>query len=352
MHGSATATTSPKTQNDGRPVRRLRAGVIGLGVGEQHVASYVGAENCEVVAVCDLSEERTRVVGDRFGVAKRYTDYRKITDDPEIDVISICSYDDTHADQAVAAFRNGKHVMIEKPIALFRKDAERLLRAQQDSGRRISSNLILRRSPRFIELRRQIAAGEFGDISVIEGDYVHNILWKIVDGWRGKMAFYCVTFGGGIHLIDLMRWLIGQEVKSVCGMGSNVLTRRGSYRWPDAIANLLAFEGGALGKTLTTYGPQRTKFHALNVYGSKKTFINDMPNAKLFVGENPEDQSAVTTPYPGMAKGDLLPDFLAAIREDREPNVSAKDVFRVMDICFAAWESVEQGRTVPVSYVL
>jgi predicted dehydrogenase len=329
----------------------LGVGVIGLGVGERHLASYRRIPECDVVALCDIDEQRLAEVGKRFDIPARYTDYRKITEHPDIDVVSICSYDDVHAEQAISALENGKHVMVEKPIALFRADAEKLLRAHQDSGRRMSSNLILRASPRFLELKAQIAHGEFGEVSVIEGDYVHNILWKITEGWRGQMAFYSVIYGGGIHLIDLMRWLIGQEVESVCGMAGDMLTRKTTYRGDDSVLNLFRFDGGAIGKTLTTYGPQRTKFHALNVYGSKKTFINDLPNGKLFDGTEPENEHQVLTPYPGMAKGDLLPDFISAIVGGREPGVSARDVFRVMDICFAASESARQGRTVAVSYL-
>ncbi len=124
-------------------------------------------------------------------------------------MVSICSYDDAHAQQVISALRAGKHVMVEKPLTLHRKDAEQILRAQQDSGRILTSNLILRHSPRFREIRRMIRAGEFGDIFYLEGDYIHQILWKLTEGWRGRMDFYCVTYGGGIHLIDLMRWLLG-----------------------------------------------------------------------------------------------------------------------------------------------
>ena len=82
-----------------------------------------------------------------------------ITENPEIDIVSIASYDDHHVEQAISAFNHGKHVMIEKPIALNRIDSERLLRAQQDSGRLITSNLILRQSPRFKELKCWIDDG-------------------------------------------------------------------------------------------------------------------------------------------------------------------------------------------------
>jgi predicted dehydrogenase len=333
-------------------MRPLKAGVIGLGVGERHVVSYKEIPGVEVVAVCDVNPAHLTEVADRQGISGRHTDYRGITENPDIDIVSICSYDEMHVEQAVSAFNNGKHVMIEKPVALHKADAERLLRAQQDSGKFISSNLILRHSPRFQELKAQIDSGEFGDIIAIEGDYVHQILWKLTEGWRGKMDFYCVTYGGGIHLIDLMRWLVGSEVTQVTGLGNKILTAGSDYKYDDTIFNLLKFDNGTLGKTLSILGPQRTKFHALTVYGTKKTFVNDMPNAKLFDGDEEANEQVVTTPYPGIKKGDLLPGLVEAIRADQEPLIGARDIFRVMDVCFAAWESVQSGRTVQVSYLI
>jgi len=327
-------------------------GIIGLGVGEQHLIRYQSLADVEVAAICDIDPVRLSEVGLRHGVSEHHTDYRRITENPDIDVVSICSYDDAHVEQCISAFRNAKHVMVEKPVALNRRDAEAVLRAHLDSGRFITSNLILRQSPRFKDLRKQIAAGEFGEVFCIEGDYIHDILWKITRGWRGRMDTYCTVYGGGIHLIDLMRWLLGREVEEVNGMGTKILTQGSAYKFDDTFINLMKFDGGALGKCLTTFGPRRSKFHSLNVYGTKKTFVNDMPHAKLFDGEAPENEHVVKTPYPGMEKGDLIPDFIAAIREGHEPNVGAKDVFRVMDVCFAARESVEAGRTVKVSYMI
>jgi predicted dehydrogenase len=333
-------------------VRPVNVGVIGLGVGEQHVISYGRLPGVTVKSVCDVNPVQLKEVADRRSIAGRATDYRKITEDPEIDAVSICSYDDCHAEQALSAFRNGKHVFVEKPIVLFRKDEEEVLKAQQDSGKIISSNLILRTSPRFVEIKRMIDAGDFGEIFYMEGDYLHEILWKITRGWRGNMAYYSTVFGGGIHLIDLMRWMIGQDVTEVCGMGNKVLTRGTSYKFDDTFCHVLRFAKGAMAKTVSTLGPQRTKFHALSVFGTKRTFVNDMPHGKMFTSDRPEDQTAVTAAYPEGHKGDLLPDFIAAIRGGREANVTSRDVFRVMDVCFAMMESVAEKRTVPVSYVI
>lgn len=334
------------------PERILKVGVIGLGVGERHVVAYQAEPDVVVRAVCDIDPAKLAEVGDRCGIGLRHTDYRRITEDPEIDVVSICSFDDAHAEQALSAFRNGKHVMVEKPVVLHRRDAERLLRAQQDSGRLLTSNLILRRSPRFLNLKRRMDAGDFGEIVSIEGDYLHDILWKITEGWRGRMDFYSVVYGGGVHLIDLMRWLLGQEVVEVCAMGNRIFSRDSAYRYDDTIAALLRFERGTLGKSMTSLGARRTKFHGLNVYGTRMSFVNDLPHAKFFTGDRLEDEFMDETPYPAIEKGDLLPGFLAAIRSGGEPPVGVQDVFRVMDVCFAVHDATLTNSTVKVAYMI
>ena len=332
--------------------RKLKIGVIGLGVGEQHVIGYQRIPNVEVTDICDIDPSVLKIVGDRNDVPNRHQNYKQITENPNIDVVSIASYDNCHAIQAISAFENGKHVMIEKPLALNRHEAEAILRAQQDSGRFLSSNLVLRKSPRFQELKNWIAKGYFGEIVTIEGDYLHQILWKLTQGWRGEMEFYCVTYGGGIHMIDLMRWLLDEEIVEVCGMSNKKLTRGSKFNFDDTVTNLLKFKSGTVGRTTSNLGAQRPQIHGLSVYGTEKSFINDTPHAKLFPGDNSEDIEIVKTNYPGIDKFGLLPDFISSIRNGDEPEVSAKDVFRVMDICFACYESLKAKKTVNVDYLI
>ena len=332
--------------------RKLKIGVIGLGVGEQHVIGYQRIPNVEVTDICDIDPSVLKIVGDRNDVPNRHQNYKQITENPNIDVVSIASYDNCHAIQAISAFENGKHVMIEKPLALNRHEAEAILRAQQDSGRFLSSNLVLRKSPRFQELKNWIAKGYFGEIVTIEGDYLHQILWKLTQGWRGEMEFYCVTYGGGIHMIDLMRWLLEEEIVEVCGMSNKKLTRGSKFNFDDTVTNLLKFKSGTVGRTTSNLGAQRPQIHGLSVYGTEKSFINDTPHAKLFHGDNSEDLEIVETTYPGIDKFGLLPDFISSIRKGDEPEVSAKDVFRVMDICFACYESLKAKKTVNVDYLI
>ncbi|MDJ0685637.1 MAG: Gfo/Idh/MocA family oxidoreductase [Alphaproteobacteria bacterium] len=330
----------------------LKAAVIGLGVGEQHAAGYRALDGVELAALCDTDATKLDAVRARQGGPAGYTDFRKMLEQEDLDLLSICSHDDSHADQAVAAFEAGLHVMVEKPIALHRSDLIRIARAHQDSGTLLSSNLILRQSPRFIDLRRRVQQGALGDLHYMEGDYLHQILWKITEGWRGKMDFYCVTYGGGIHLIDLMRWIAGEEVVEVSAMAAKKLTRGADFAYPDTMVSLLRFESDLLAKSATSFGTRRPIMHTLNVYGAKASFENAAGPARLFTGDRPEDLREIDTAYPGIEKNDLLPDFVNAIRTGGEPQVAARDVYRVMDICFACWDSVETRRTVPVANTL
>lgn len=330
----------------------LTAGVIGLGVGEQHVIGYSALPGVSVKAVCDINAEHLKTVADRHDIPDRHADWRAIVDDPEIEAVSICSYDNFHVEQTVAAFAAGKHVFCEKPVALDRRGLERVIRAWSDSGKKLSSNLILRQSPRFQAVRDMVRAGAFGDLHYMEGDYLHQILWKITDGWRGRMPFYCVTYGGGIHLIDLMRWIAGEEVTEVTAMAAKKLTVGGHFPYPDTMTTLMRFESDLMAKSTTTFGPQRRKFHSLNVYGTKLSFENANGPARLYRGDAPEDEEAFDVPYPGIKKFDLLPDFVDAIRQDRDPIVAASDVFQVMNICLCAWESASIGRAIKVAPVI
>lgn len=333
-------------------MQMLTVGVVGLGVGEQHLASYASIPGCRVKAICDLDEAKLHDVGERYQIKGRHRDYRAVTEDPEIDVVSICTYDDIHAEQTVSAFRHGKHVMVEKPLAVTAEQADEVVRAYVDSGRLVTSNLILRSSPRFAGLKQRIVAGDLGSLTYFEGDYVHHIPHKIVDGWRGQISFYSPIFGGGIHLIDLVRWLADEEVVEVAAMGSQKATASTGYRFDDTNVLLLRFASGALAKVCVTLVPKHPFFHALRVFGSKATFENRLGDAVLYHGEDPAMAEPITEAYPGYRKGDLLPDFIAAIRGNRQPPVSARDVFNVMDICLAAQQSRADGVFVPLRYRL
>ena len=328
----------------------MKIGIIGLGVGERHIVGYQKVPGCSIKSVCDIDEKKLKEVADRNGISERYCDYRKITDDPEIDVVSICSYDDVHTEQAVSALENGKHVMIEKPVAVNDEQADLLVAAHRNSSSMLTSNLILRCCPRFRFIKEEIDSGNIGKLFYMEGDYIHAVPQKITEGWRGKISFYSPILGGGVHMIDLIRWYADEEVESVCAMGSNKETRHTGYPFDDTNVLLLKFPSGLLAKVLVSLTPKHPKFHALKVFGNRATFENRLENGIIFKSDEFTSKEIVNSPYPGMEKGDLLPNFISAVRNASNLMVSPLDVFNVMDVCLAAQKSRRTNQFVDVNY--
>ena len=203
--------------------KTLKIAVIGLGVGQQHIAGYQSHSHCKVVALCDFSDEKLSIARKKYTNCKFVNQADDILDDPEIDVVSIASYDNYHYEQIVKAIDNNKHVFVEKPLCLYEEQARHiraLLKAKPEL--KLSSNLILRMSPRFRYLRKMIEDGSFGSLFYVEGDYNYGRLNKIIQGWRGKIDFYSVVYGGGVHIVDLLLWLTNDLVVEVDAYGNNI----------------------------------------------------------------------------------------------------------------------------------
>lgn len=334
-------------------MKRLGVGVIGLGVGAQHAEVYARRPDCDLVALCDLAPEKLADVGSKYPSAKRINDASQVLADPSIQIVSIATYDDCHHRQVLEALANGKHVFVEKPLCLNETEFDDIKSAlDRHPELKLSSNLILRKSPRFIELKQLIAAGVFGEIYHVEGDYLYGRLHKIVSGWRGEIEGYSVMHGGGIHLIDLLLWLVGEPVVEVAAMGNALAARDSGFRYNDMVAALLRFRGGALGKVSANFGCVHPHFHALTIYGTKATYINGLESALLYTSrEAGTEPKRLTSAYAGTHKGDLIDSFVEAVQGGPPPEVPANDVLRAMAVSLAIDEAVRQGGPVQVAQI-
>lgn len=335
------------------PARLLRAGVIGLGVGTAHLEAYSAHPRGRVVAVCDLDSAKREAARRGDAAVRSFEHADELLADPEIDVVSIASYDDKHAEQTLAALRAGKHVFVEKPLCLNRDDARRIRTALRERpGLRLSSNLVLRVCPRFAALKQRIDAGELGDLFSIEGDYLYGRLHKITHGWRGQIDGYSVVLGGAIHIVDLMLWLTDDAVTEVFALGNQIASRGSQFRYRDQTLVLLRFESGLIGKVGVSYGCVRPHFHALSVYGTRGTWVNDTPHARWYDSRDPKrEPRLVDDPYPGVHKGALLAGFIDAILSGGECAVTEDDVFRCLSVCLAIEDSAATGQPVRVAYI-
>jgi predicted dehydrogenase len=330
---------------------RLRCGVVGLGVGEQHALAYRNDPRCELVALCDGNSNKRAEVGARFPDVPMFASWQEMADAAKLDVVSIAGSDDTHADQVVSALERGLDVFAEKPLCQNSADLARIRLALEKSGRLLLTNLILRKAPAFVGLKEAIAAGELGALYAFDGDYLYGRLHKIVEGWRGQISFYSVIQGGAVHLIDLMQWCLGELPAEACAIGNQIASRNSAFRFPDFVATTFRFPSGLIGRITANFGCVHRHQHVVRAFGTKGTFISDSIGPRI-IHAHDGDMTLLGSQSPlPTGKGFLIPDFLDAIEcNDAGRSEIMRSHLQTMALCLAADESLATGHTVKISY--
>lgn len=331
----------------------LKTGIIGLGVGEAHIAGYRGHPACEVVALCDFSPEKISYAKRKYPDLRITDNAAEIINDSSINVVSIASYDNYHHDQVIAALEQNKHVFVEKPLCLTEDEARNIYRKlEQHPQLKISSNLILRKYPRFINLKEKITYGKLGQLYYVEGDYNYGRLEKITKGWRGKIDYYSVTLGGGIHIIDLLFWLTGDKITEVAACGNNISSQGSQFKYPDMVSCILKFKSGMTGKMAVNFGCVQPHFHNLSIYGTTSTFINSINSTSYRISR---DSQIPTLPdksvYPGAQKDALIHNFIDSILGNSPPEITTEEIFYDLAVCFAVEKSLQTNSFVKVEMI-
>lgn len=335
---------------------KLGVGVIGLGVGEQHARAFAAHPDCRLAALCDMDAAKLSEVSQRLPQARHYGNAEDLITDPEVQIVSIASNDDDHSAQIIHALSLGKHVFSEKPLCLNRAQLGEIASSWRGArGARLSTNTLLRRSPRFRWLKNQIDAGRLGTVFCIEGDYIYGRLHKLVSGWRGRIPGYSVMLGGGIHVVDLMLWMSGQRPVEVVAYGSSLGSTGSGFRGTDLVLALLRFESGLVAKIGANFAAHYAHHHRFAVYGTKATFEN-LPTAVstaacLWEGrDSGAPPLPIDEPYPAVGKGDLVPAFVDAVLGRGAPDVPEEQVFACVATCLAIERSAAEGRPIHVDY--
>ena len=330
----------------------LKAGVIGLGVGLRHAELYADHPNISLAGVCDSASEQLSNVADKIEGTKVYSSADEIIDDEQIDIISICSFDNFHAQQVVRCIERKKHVFVEKPICLNREELIAIVQASRKNPQvKLGSNLILRKTPHFAELLNCSKTGDLGHIYSLDGDYNYGRAWKLQNGWRGKIPFYSVMHGGGIHLLDLFCKIKDYKVRRVTGFGRNCIFPQRPDLHDFALA-ILEFEDGSLGKVTSNYSSVTPHHHRVSVCGSKKSFESSYGFARIFEGRDDADRNLdkVVDSNEKINKSNLLRDFINNVLTGTGPTIEASEVFKVMAVSIAVEESISSGRPAMVNF--
>ncbi len=198
-------------------MKRIRCGVIGLGwFGEHHVETLQQLPLADVTAVCTRRPDRLQEVANKYGIPKTYTDYHDLLADQEIDLVTIVTHVDHHAEPTLAAIRAGKHVFLEKPMAGNLAECDRILEAIETTDKAFMVGHVCRFDTVYALAKEEIAAGKLGKILSLHAR--RNLAKWITESHLHKIS---AMFGDGVHDLDLMLWFTGAKPKSVCAMTSN-----------------------------------------------------------------------------------------------------------------------------------
>ena len=340
----------------------MRYALIGCGrVSANHIAA--AADNgLEIVALCDLDAEKARAQKQRFSLPDSvgvYTDYHEMLRVCKPELVAVATYSGTHADIAVDCIEAGCHVIIEKPIALSLADADRIIEAEQRMGVKVSANHQNRFNAAVQQMRSAVRTGRFGKL--LYG--TTSIRWtrgeeyyKSAD-WRGTWAQDGGTLMNQcIHAIDLLRWMLGNEVTEVSGVTANVL--HPYIEAEDMGFALLRFQNGSVGMiegSINTFGGDWEE--TLTIFGEKGRAklggmcVNVVDEWHFADGDDAESKTVKgccedpPNVY-GFGHKSLYADMIEAIRDDRKPYVSSSAGRRALETVLAIYRSAADGKPV------
>lgn len=201
-------------------MEKLKVGIIGTGgISHNHMDGYKAlADRVEVVAVCDIDEEKVKKYAAKFDVPRWYTDYNEMMAKEELDCVSVTTWNAAHKGATIAALRGGANVICEKPMAMNAAEAEEMLAVSKETGKLLQIGFVRRFGNDATLVNRYINDGLIGDIYYGKATYLRKD--GCPGGWFGDKAY---SGGGplidlGVHVIDLSRYLAGNP-KPVSAFG-------------------------------------------------------------------------------------------------------------------------------------
>ncbi|HET9393763.1 MAG TPA: Gfo/Idh/MocA family oxidoreductase [Candidatus Rubrimentiphilum sp.] len=252
---------------------QLRVGVVGAGlIGARRAREAAANSRSAVVAIADVNGEQARIEGAKYG-ARHYEAWRKIVNDPDIDVVVAATPNAFLEEIAVAALGAGKHVLIEKPMGRSLSEAERIYAAAQRSKGLLKIGFNHRYHPGISKARELLAEGHIGELINIRATYGHGGRPGYELEWRGNPE---LSGGGeltdqGVHVADLINWFAGTPTTAFAFTQTAV--------WPiapleDNAFGLFQFSNGAVASFHTSWTQWKNKF-LFEVFGTGGALIID-----------------------------------------------------------------------------
>jgi len=343
---------------------KVKVGIIGLGgIGQIHLEKFKAfPEKVQIVAVSDVVPSLVGDTAKKYG-AEGYGDSDKLLDRKDVDAVSICVPNYLHAQVAVAAAEAGKHILLEKPIAVTLNEADAIISAVEKSGVKLMLGFNQLFNPMIIQTKKLIEAGRLGKISLVKTQYVRNLsgFSREKFGWRANVK----QVGGGVltesgaHRISLSRFL-GGDVERVSAFTKRLVM---DIDAEDTAVVLLDYKRGGLGTVICSWaaefrGPEWEK---IEVYGTEGSVIGYGDTRQglahlEFSNVNIPEYGRIHSYFPpsNIFTGGFdsykneIEHFLDCITTDTDPIATGYDGKAILEITLAAYKSAEMQKAISI----
>jgi len=332
-------------------MKPLRTGILGCGgFANRHANNLITLpDEIELVAFSDHHEQNASQFSEKYSNGKGavFTDHRAMFEKAKLDLVVICLPPFAHSDEVDLAAQHGVHMLIEKPIALSSEHAWQMVEATEKAGIKTQVGFMFRFGAGVERLRELINSGEIGPAGLLSARYFCNSLHA--PWWRDRSKSGGQLVEQIIHMVDLMRYLMGEAV-SVYSRQENLFHREvADYSVEDVSATVFGFQAGAIGVIYATNGAIPGKWiNDYRLVSQKLTAEFSNANNALFhfTAETPVRTETVT----GDKNVHLaeLQDLLTAIRTNGQTRTPMREGAKSLDMALAATQSAETHQEIPL----
>ena len=333
-------------------MKQLRTGILGCGgFANRHAGNLLSLpEEIALTAFCDHHEANAREFSVKYsdGKGTLFTDHHEMFEKANLDLVVICLPPHAHSDEVDLAAQHGVHMLIEKPIALSSEHAWRMVEATEKAGVKTQVGFMFRFGAAIERLKELITSGEAGPAGLMSARYFCNSLHA--PWWRNRSKSGGQLVEQVIHMVDLMRYLLGDAV-SAYSRQENLFHRDvADYTVEDVSATVFGFQGGALGVIYATNGAIPGKWiNDYRLVSQKLTAdFSNANNARFhFTAETPVRTEAISS------EKDIylaeLQDLLTAIRISGQTRTPMREGAKSLDMALAATQSAETRKEISLA---
>src|SRR5688572_4621990 len=334
--------------------KRYNVGIIGYGwVSTAHIAAINATPHAQVTAVCSARPLDAAQVSARHGGAlKCHTSLDEMLKDTSIHAVSVCSYPQDHAKHAIAAAKAGKHLIIEKPLALKWDDCLAIQKAVQDAGVKTCVCFECRYSSQMLTVKAIIDSGLLGRIHYGEVDYYHGI-----GPWYGQFRWNTKRESGGssllsagCHALDALLLCMGEDVETVSSYSAHSSNKDfARYEYPTTSVTIVKFKDGRVGKVASCIDCLQPYYFHVHLVGSEGSLLDNRIYSTQLGGLDKSRWSELSMKL--LDSGDVsdhpyqmqFQAFFDALDVDKEmPLTSLGHALRSHEIIFAADTSADR----------